>query len=514
MNLFDFYAYLTDPEKKLRRAQARTALAHYEGAKPSPYRRKRSDNSSPNALVGASASQLRAHARYLERNHDISRGALRVLVNCVIGPGGIQVEPQPRRRDGTLHTEYAQALREGRRLWDKRPEVTRRLSWAMSQRMMAYTWFRDGEVFAQRLMGDVPFLRHSTDVPLSLELLEPDFVPLDFNDTARRIRQGIQTNAWNQPTAFHVYRGDPREAGNFLTTADLKAVSADRMLHVAIFDRLHQDRGVSEFASVLTRIEDLKDYEESERVAAKVAASLTAYVKKVNPEGYNAGADGVNRDESGNPLPRDLRLAPGTIIDSLLVGEEIGLVDSNRPNPNLVGWRTGQLRAFAAGIGASHSSVSKDYDGSYSAMRQELVESWIHYAVLTEEFASMAVLPVHESFVQMSHLSGAIPIPADVMPGTADDCLLLGQSMPWIDPLKEALAYEKLVRSGFASEVEVIRRGGRNPRDTMDQITQWRDEAAKRGLRFSSDATNDNPAGSTQDAAVGEPVDPPGSRSA
>lgn len=492
MNLLDFYVYLTDPERKLRRAQASAALAHYEAARPSPHRRRRMDNRSPNTLVGASAIALRAHARYLERNHDLSRGALRVLVNCVIGPAGIQVEPQPRRRDGTLHLEYAQKLREGRRLWDKRPEVTRRLSWPMAQRMLAYTWFRDGEAFSQKLIGEVPFLRHATAVPFSLELLEPDFVPLDFNDPARRIRQGIQTNAWNQPTAFHVYRNDPRDAGTLQTTADLKSVGAERMLHIAIFDRLHQDRGVSEFASVMTRLEDLKDYEESERVAAKVAASMTAYVKRVSPDGYNAEAQAGETDESGRPTPRDLRLQPGMIIDSLQVGEEIGLIDANRPSPNLVGWRQGQLRAFAAGIGAAHSSVSKDYDGSYTAMRQELVESWIHYAVLTEEFSSMCVLPVHESYVMASHLSGTIPMPADVDPATASDCLLLGQSMPWIDPLKEAIAYEKLVRAGFASEVEVIRKRGGNPRDTMDQIQQWREDAVGKGLRFSSDVASDD----------------------
>lgn len=500
MNLFDLYVYLTDPEKKLRRAQARTALAHYEGAKPSPHRKRRADNTSPNNLVTASAATLRAHARYLERNHDISRGALRVLVNSTIGANGIVVEPQPRRSDGTIHVEYAAALREARRRWERRPEVTRRLNWALAQRLMAYTWFRDGEAFAQQLIGEVPFLRHRTDVPYSLELFEPDFLPLDFNDTARRIRQGIQTNTWNEPTAYYVYRDDPREAGTFTTQANLKSIPAARMLHVACFDRLHQDRGVSEFASVLTRIEDLKDYEESERIAAKVAASLTAFVKRNSPDGFNP--ESVEKDEQGRPLARQLQMKPGMIIDDLLVGEEIGLIDANRPNPNLVGWRSGQLRAFAAGIGASASSISRHYDGTYSAMRQELVEQWMNYAVLADEFASMFVLPSHEAFVQAAHLSRAIPIPADVVPGTEDDCLLIAQSMPWIDPLKEALAHEKLVKAGFASEVEVIRKRGSNPRDTMDQIAQWRAEANAKGLKFSSDAA-------TELAFAGDGTTPP-----
>lgn len=104
----------------------------------------------------------------------------------------------------------------------------------------------------------------------------------------------------------------------------LKTVPADRVLHMATLDRLHQQRGVSEFASVITRIEDLKDYEESERVAAKVAACLTAYVKRIDPQGFDPQAvpDSM-KDDQGNILPRDLRMQPGMIIDSLQAGEEI-----------------------------------------------------------------------------------------------------------------------------------------------------------------------------------------------
>ena len=445
MNIIDRLVAWRDPIAGLRRAQARRALAFYEGARPSKQRRGRVDNSSPNTLVGNGAAALRAHARFLERNHDLSRGALRVLVNNVVGPGGIAVEPQPRRADGSIHTEYADALREAWRLWQRKPEVTKRYRWPLAQRLAAYTWFRDGETFAQQLVGPVQFLNHGSAVPFSLELLEPDFVPLDLDDPGKGIRQGIQSNTWGEATSYWVYKGDPREGSTFLANGGVKSVPASRMLHVATLDRLHQQRGVSEFASVLTRIEDLKDYEESERIAAKVAASMTAYVKRTDPEvGYSA--DNLQKDEQGNILPRDLRMQPGMIIDSLTVGEEIGMIDSKRPNPNLVTWRAGQLKAFAAGIGASYSSVSRDYNGTYSGQRQELVEQWVHYAVLADEFVGMLVQPSYETFVLISHLSGVVPTPSDVRSGSADDALYVGQSMPWIDPMKEALAWEKLVQ--------------------------------------------------------------------
>ena len=486
MNFIDRCVAMIDPERAVSRARARTVLAHYEAAQPSRLRKKRTDNSSPNQLVERSAKSLRNHARYLERNHDITRGALRVMVNNIVGPGGIGIDPQPLRRDGTIHTEYAEALRGVNRNWRRRPEVTHRMHGSQMERMIAYTWIRDGECFAQKVIGPVPGLVHGSDLPFSLEIMEPDFVPLEYTDSSRNIRQGVQVNAWGRATAYHVFKGDPRENGIWISPSDLKMIPASNMLHISTLDRLHQWRGISEFASGLTRVEDLKDYEESERIAAKIAASLTAYVKRVSPDGYMPPTNGS--DEDGNPAPRDLRMAPGMILDTLAVGEEIGLIDSNRPNPNLVTWRAGQLRAYAAGLGASYSSIARDYSGTYSSLRQELVEQWVHYAVLTDDFVGMHSQPVWETIVATAHISGVCRIPPDVMPGTEANCLFMGQSMPWIDPLKEANAWLALVQAGFASEVEVIRRRGGNPQDLLNQVADWRNKTAERGVQFTSNA--------------------------
>jgi len=485
MNLLDRAIAAVAPARAARRAAARQMLAYYEGARPGRQRSMRREYGSPDALVEQGAERLRSVARYLERNHDITRGALRVMVNNVIGPAGIGIEPQPRRKDGTIHAEYAAALREAWRDWTQKPEVTQRMRWPLVQRMMAYSWLRDGEVFAQQLAGPVRGLDHGTAVPYSLELLEADFVPLDYDDASMGIRQGIQCNAWGQPTGYWVHKQDPRET--VAVRSDLKMIPADDMLHLATLDRLHQRRGVSELCSIVTRIEDLKDYEESERIAAKIAASLTAYVKRNEANGFNATPPSQAVDANGNVVPRDLRFEPGMVIDTLQVGEEIGLVDASRPNANLIGWRSGQLRAIAAGLGVSYSSIARDYDGTYSAQRQELVEQWVHYAVLTDGFVGMFVQPVWESFVRTAHLSGVVPMPDDVVRPSEDDALFIGQSMPWIDPMKEANAWEKLVQAGFASEPEVIRKRGANPADVLEQTSDWRARTAEKGLVFTSD---------------------------
>lgn len=468
--------------------------ALYEAAQPSRMRKFARDQRSPDLQVQQGAVAVRTLARNLEQNHDIVRGALRTLVNNVVGPTGIGIEPQPRKKDGSIHTEYAKALRDAWRDWTLTPEVTHRHHWAKVQRMMAKTWFRDGEAFSQSITGSLTYLDHGTRVPYSLEMFEPDLVPMDYTELTKGIRQGIQRNAWGRPTGYWVWKNFPVDIGTTSLTRsnDLKFIPAENMLQLATLDRIGQMRGVSEFASVIERFTDIKDIEESERIAAKIASNLTGYVKRNSPDGYSAeNPSFTGTDANGNPNPREISFSAGTIIDTLAVGEEIGLIDSNRPNPNVVEFRYGQLRAAACGIGISNSSLSKNYDGTYSAQRQELVEQWINYAVLTDEFVGQFVQPVWQQFVKAAHLSGVVRMPSDLEQYSEDDCLYVGQSMPWIDPLKEASAWHQLVQDGFASEVEVIRKRGGNPRDVLEQIAAFRKESKEKEMVFASDKANE-----------------------
>jgi len=149
MNSLDRLVAYFAPMAALKREQARRALAYYEAAKPSPYRKGRRENASGDSAVRRAGTSLREQARHLDQNLDLARGILDVLVQNVVGPQGIQVEPQPRRSDGTIHEEFARSILALHRDWAKRPEVTWQHTWPSAQRLLARTWFRDGEALAQ-----------------------------------------------------------------------------------------------------------------------------------------------------------------------------------------------------------------------------------------------------------------------------------------------------------------------------------------------------------------------------
>lgn len=442
----------------------------YEAAEATHLRGHAREAGSGNAIVSLTGTALRNQARHLDRNHDIISGGLSTLVQNIIGPSGINIVPTPRDAEGNVVESVVDQIMPLYQAWAKRPEVTWMHDWPSVQRLLARTWLRDGEAFAQEVRGFVPFLEHGSAIPFSLELMEPDLVPLDLDDSARRILQGVERNAWGRAVAFHVYKQHPGDAA--VLRPETKRVSADLIRHVRTIDRIGQVRGVSILASTFTRIEDLKDYEESERIAAKIAASMAAVIIKGDPTLYDA-------EGFATAGKRKMRFQPGMVFDDLRPGESVQSIDSKRPNPNLEPYRNGQLRAIAAPMRISFSSLAKNYNGTYSAQRQELVEQYGAYGVLAYEFVAQMVRPVYERLIAMAVVSGELVLPRGVTVASAIGADYLPPPMPWINPVHEVEGLKGQVRAGFRTLSSVQGERGQRMYDVLEQRAlemRWSDE--------------------------------------
>ncbi|ENN7093992.1 TPA: phage portal protein, partial [Escherichia coli] len=146
-------------------------------------------------------------------------------------------------------------------------------------------------------------------------------------------------------------------------------------------------------------------YEDYELTAARIAAALGMYIRKGDGQSYEPDGNGSKDKE------RELTIQPGIIYDDLKPGEEIGMVKSDRPNPNLETFRNGQLRAVAAGSRLSFSSTARNYNGTYSAQRQELVESTDGYLILQDWFIGAVTRPMYRAWLKQAVASGVIRLP-------------------------------------------------------------------------------------------------------
>lgn len=341
-------------------------------------------------------------------------------------------------------------------------------------------WLRDGEVFAQMVSGRINSLTPSAGVHFWLEALEPDFIPMT-SDESNRLNQGVFVDDWGRPEKYLVYKSRP-VSGRQMET---KEVDAERMLHLKFVRRLHQMRGTSLLSGVLIRLSALKEYEDSELTAARIAAALGMYIRKGDGQSYETDGNDSKENE------RELTIQPGIIYDDLKPGEEIGMVKSDRPNPNLETFRNGQLRAVAAGSRLSFSSTARNYNGTYSAQRQELVESTDGYLILQDWFIGAVTRPMYRAWLKQAVVSGVIRLPRDLDRSSLYTAVYSGPVMPWIDPVKEAEAWKIQIRGGAATESDWVRAGGRNPDDVKRRRKAEIDENRKLDLVFDTDPASD-----------------------
>ena len=462
-NLLDRMILAVAPSWGASRVRARAlADAYYDAAKISRTRTLRGRSGSADKATKTTGPVLRELARNLERNHDLVRHGLDVLEANIVG-SGLRPEPRVRTVAGEPATVLNARLADLWEDWIQRPEVTGELHYYRAQRLLCRTWLRDGEVFVQHVEGASAPIYHGTRVPYSIELIEPDYCPHGLDVAADVVVQGVKRNAWGRPLGYYMHKSHPGDNGlSALSTSDLRYIEASRIDHLKLVDRIRQSRGITVLASVLDRLDDIKEIEESERVAARAAAAMAVYVRKGTPDMFDASVSGE---------PREMELAPGSVFD-LQPGEDMGTIASNRPNNQVVQFVDAMLRRAAGGMRVSYSSLSCDYNGTYSAQRQEMVEQHGVYGGLWSDFSEAHVRPTWRRFVRSAQAARLLDVGPFVDLTTLYDADISRPAMPWIDPAKETKSYRDLLDLGLESKSHIIRQRGRNPATVRQQIAE------------------------------------------
>lgn len=447
MSKLDQVISAISPSWGLRRRRARQALAAYDAAKLNSQNPRPTTGgiSSGDAVVDIAREHLRAWARYLEENSDVAVAVLDDLVAGVVGTG-LRWEPGVLRPNGEPAEDVNDTLRE---LWDdwwRYPEVTREHTGRELERLLVRSWLRDGEVLLHHVMGPVRGLVHRTDVPYALEALEADYLPYDLTtgtssssllqraqDAAPRIVHGVEKNAWGARVAYHIYKEHP---GNTLGSTfglgallgETKRVPADLLTHLRFARRLSQTRGVTALHSVIHRIDHLRDLDNSELVAARVAANFAAVITK------HLDLAEVYDEQDDVTGDRSFKMQSGMVFDNLAPGESVASIGTERPNPNLPAFRADMMRAIAAGAGAGYSRISRHFDTSYAAQRAEQVLLQPQQDALSRSFCQQGPCEIWRRFVDMALLVGLIPATGYDQATLHAVEVIRGGGTPWVDP--------------------------------------------------------------------------------
>ena len=262
----------------MKRSESNVRL--FEAAKSSDYHKPAELSGTADYVVNHAGSKLRDYARWLDENNDLTIGALDILVANIVGIG-IGVEPQAVNRKGDPVSKFNDRVRDLWHDWKQKPEITNDLTLEELQRLACRTWLRDGEVFAEHIQGPVRANRNRV-IPYCVRALEPDWLP--FEKTGDGIIHGVEKDSDGIPVAYHFLESldDPRLM-RYYFQMKTRSVPAERVCHLKFSRRLNQTRGVSLLHGVINRLDSIKDGEESELVAMRVAAAWTAAIIK-NPD--------------------------------------------------------------------------------------------------------------------------------------------------------------------------------------------------------------------------------------
>ncbi|NJK56919.1 MAG: phage portal protein [Pleurocapsa sp. SU_5_0] len=447
-----------------------------------------STQNSANADIWTDLTTLRGRSRDLCRNNDYARGVIGKLVDNVVYQGiGFQAQVKQIKDPGKNDDRVNSLIETAWKSWAEEKmwcHTAGKLDFYSLQQLAFRSVLESGEVFIRKVKQSFSL----SPIPFALEVIEADQCSEDHNQTygGNQIVMGIEVDKWQRPVAYWFYKqhpGDLWQGRGGVVSRELERVPASEIIHLHFSDRPNQLRGLPILYSTLCRMKNVGDYEESEQLAAKLAACVMGIV--TTPDADLLGEPG----QDDGALPADEKFEPG-VIRYQASGEKFDLLDPTRPNPNLVAFIEAQLRASGAGIGASYETISNDYSKSnYSSSRLSLITARDRYKVLQTWFVcnfNREVLlgnPESDGWLDLAVLSGVLNFPDyELRPKRYAAIKWQCRGWSWVDPHKEVQATLASLAGGMTSLTKFYAEQGEDFEESVKTIARERAFLEENGI--------------------------------
>jgi lambda family phage portal protein len=463
------------------RAAATTLARHYEaastGRRTSGWHRSNTD---ANAAAGPALSSLRELSRDLRRNNGWARRGVQVIANNTIGwgiaPKAIGVDPALAEAALQLWNSWADS---------SACDFAGQMTFYGLQRLVMKTVVESGEALVVRQPAAV---EDGLAIPLRLQVLEPDYLDSTKDGivgASGPIVQGVEFDGHGHPVAYHLFTVHPGGTGP-TSRVESRRVAATDVLHIYQVERAGQVRGVPWLTSAIVRLNDFDDYDDASLMQQKVAACFGAFVQDLDSAGVALG----EQSKADAALET---LEPGH-IEYLPPGKTVTF--ATPPPVADASFTTRSLRLIAVSIGVTYEDLTGDYSMvNFSSARMARLSHWAN----VNEWRWDMVIPqlcagVWRWTMELAaalHGWPAVPRAEWAPP-----------PMPMLEPDKEGLAYQRLVRTGAMTLSQMIRERGEDPATHLAEIAADNARLDELGIVLDCDPRRTSAAGMTQ-AAVG-----------
>lgn len=422
-------------------------------------------------LATAGLQTIRNRARDSSRNDAMAESAVQKWSSNLIGIG---ITPRFKRITSKTRKQEITDL------WldfVKRADADCVLDLYGMQTLVVRSWLDAGEVFARRRNRFID--EDGLEVPMQIQLLEADMVPLLDADTRQGlpagnvIRSGIELNKRGRRVAYWVYKQHPGDKALDLGMLDpdaLVRVAASDMAHIYELKRPGQLRGVSSLASVLLGLRNEADYVDATLERQKLANLIVGFISRqlppVDPNDPNNGALTGQPYESdlitGEPL---VPLKPG-LIQELDDGQKLEWSNPPEAGTNYSDYlRTSRL-GTAAGAGLPYELMSGDIREISDRTLRVIINDFRRFA---EQRQWQIVIPqfcqrVIEWFADAAVLAGKLSLEEREL---VVRCEHAPHGWEYIHPVQDPQGKALEVSNGFRSRSSVIGARGDDP-DAVD----------------------------------------------
>lgn len=222
-----------------------------------------------------------------------------------------------------------------------------------------------------------------------------------------KIVNGIEFDADDEEVAFYVFDAHPYDDfGQFSGSAKSTRLSADRVIHLVLFNRPSDTIGVSWLHAIAQNQFDRDSFVGNEIATAAKAARLLLVHKFKNLVEGSAGLgldDGeLGTDEFGNP---EIKL--GSSPHAFVIGkdDDVELLESNRPISTAESFMGILDRDTAAGVGLSPYTLTGNWEKTnFSSGRGAQLAEDMHIRPLQNWFAREVAIPMRRRYQQLAIL--------------------------------------------------------------------------------------------------------------
>ncbi|MBK7251943.1 MAG: phage portal protein [Gammaproteobacteria bacterium] len=449
--------------------------------------------SSEDQGLATSLVTMRNRSRAAIRDNAIAQGVRQSLVNSVIGPSGVGMDPDVWLKNGEPNRRVNDDIRQAWNACKDRLDIGARNSFADLERLLFAEVVATGEVFVRVHR----FAASGSKIALSLEVIEAERIAGELEGPnvspapGNVMKMGVEVDRFGRAVAYYVRTRHPGEArwGNGSETDKVERVPASEILHICPTSRWPQTRGVPMLHAVLRTLTDVDAYSAAEIARARVQAASPITIE--TPESQASFAE---QQEDGT---YEVNLEPG-MVTRLAPGEKLNASPVNAPNPAFAEFMRSKYREVAVGIGLPYTSVSGDYSQSnYSSARLENLVARDTFKALQQTYINQFRKPLHRLFVQTAAMSGLLKtLPVDRFAldmETYEAAMFYPRGFVYVDPQKDIAANVEAINNGLTSRTAALANGdGRTVEDVFAELARENELAASYGLTFV--ATKPDPA--------------------